>query len=43
MDKTTIKWDLSDLYSGMDAPRIEETLATQLRRPRSSQAAIERR
>lgn len=32
MDKTTVKWDLGDLYSGMDDPRIEKTLATQLAR-----------
>jgi len=32
LEKTTVKWDLSDLYSGMDDPRIEETLATQLKR-----------
>ena len=32
MEKTTVKWDLSDLYSGVDDPRIEDTFATQLAR-----------
>ncbi|MCE5199950.1 MAG: M3 family oligoendopeptidase [Armatimonadota bacterium] len=31
-DMTTVAWDLSDLYSGIDDPRIEETLDKSLAR-----------